>query len=85
MILSTNNPSGVNVYCVVVAVLTSGVCIRAELTAKGTCRLERLERVVIVETGTVPAIVHELKQSVERFKEKLEVISACACLWTSGM
>ncbi|KAK2177446.1 hypothetical protein NP493_592g01007 [Ridgeia piscesae] len=35
-------------------------------------RLERLERVVIVETGTVPAIVHELKQSVERFKEKLE-------------
>ena len=37
---------------------------------------------VIVETGTIPAIVHELKQSVERFKEKLEVISVSwiACI-----
>ena len=30
----------------------------------------------MVETGSVPSIVRELKQNVDRFKEKLEVISS---------
>lgn len=36
-------------------------------------RLQSLEKKILVESGKTPAVVYEMKQQVESFREKLEV------------
>ena len=37
------------------------------------CRLQSLEKKILIEAGETPTIVHEMKRQVESFREKLEV------------
>ena len=46
-----------------------------------SCRLETLEKKVLVEGGAVPDVVFEMKQKVDDFRERLQV---CMCIITKN-
>lgn len=37
------------------------------------CRLQGLEKKILIQAGDTPAVVYEMKKQVDSFREKLEV------------